>query len=96
MSKIFGIRDRNRSRKKQRLSCWLARGRGRRSIAGSSDAGSHRGTGPAAHQRTPRLGAAGRKQHHLARFFDKIADAFVRVLTGIFHKRVEYPDIKGT
>ncbi|HEY8416859.1 MAG TPA: HDIG domain-containing metalloprotein [Limnochordales bacterium] len=24
---------------------------------------------------------------------DKIADAFVRVLTGIFHKRVEYPDM---
>lgn len=28
------------------------------------------------------------------RDLDKIADAFVRVLTGIFHKRVEYPDIK--
>lgn len=27
------------------------------------------------------------------RDLDKIADAFVRVLTGIFHKRVEYPDI---
>ena len=26
---------------------------------------------------------------------DKIADAFVRVLTGIFHKRVEYPDMPG-
>ena len=28
------------------------------------------------------------------RDLDKIADAFVRVLTGIFHKRVEYPDIR--
>lgn len=28
------------------------------------------------------------------RDLDRIADAFVRVLTGIFHKRVEYPDIK--
>ena len=27
------------------------------------------------------------------RELDKIADAFVRVLTGIFHKRIEYPDI---
>src|SRR5690606_22601532 len=26
------------------------------------------------------------------RDLDKIADAFVRVLTGIFHKRVEYPE----
>nr|MBO2472081.1 metal-dependent phosphohydrolase [Bacillota bacterium] len=28
------------------------------------------------------------------RDLDKIADAFVRVLTGIFHQRIEYPDIK--
>lgn len=28
------------------------------------------------------------------RDLDKIADAFVRVLTGIFHKRVEYPELK--
>lgn len=28
------------------------------------------------------------------RDLDKIAEAFVRVLTGIFHQRVEYPDIK--
>src|SRR5690606_2947244 len=28
------------------------------------------------------------------RDLDKIADAFVRVLTGIFHRRIEYPDIK--
>lgn len=29
------------------------------------------------------------------RELDKIADAFVRVLTGIFHKRIEYPEIAG-
>ena len=40
-----------------------------------------------------RLEAGQLDESHLTlRDLDKIADAFVRVLTGIFHQRIEYPE----
>ena len=92
-SKASAIPARNRSPRRPRSSCWPMRWRPQyaRWVArlrdaskawcgGSSRSGSNQGSW---------------MQSNLTlRDLDRIADAFVRVLTGIFHKRVEYPDIK--
>ena len=77
-----GVRDRSRSRTRSR------RGRGRSvSRSRAADRGRDRGDHRQARRRSP---ARRRGTHALG--FVKIREAFFRVLVGMYHQRVRYPD----